>query len=42
MSIWEFTAAVGGWVKANATEEGLTSEEAEALAASLDRPPVWH
>jgi hypothetical protein len=44
MSIWEFGAAFGGYVKANSTEEkgAITSEEAKALAAFIDEPPVWH
>lgn len=43
MSLWEFRAASGGYAKANSSEdEGLTSEEAKQLAASLDEPPVWY
>lgn len=44
MSLWEFTAAVGGFAKANTPpdERGLSSSEAAQLAALLDEPPVWH
>jgi hypothetical protein len=43
MSLWEFAAAVGGYVKANSSDEGsITSAEADALAELIDRPPVWH
>jgi hypothetical protein len=43
MSFWEFNAAVGGHVKAHGRQdEGLSSQEAEALAAWIDAPPVWH
>lgn len=42
MSLWEFAAAVGGYIVANSTEDRLTSEQAERLAAWIDQPPVWH
>jgi len=43
MSIWEFNAAFGGYVKANSSDEGaITTEEAKALAELIDQPPVWH
>ena len=42
MSLWEFAAAVGGYNKANRTDEGITSEEAQALAEWVDAPPIWH
>jgi|GEM_PF-4742932 len=36
MSLWQFSAAVGGWAKANSPqEEGMNREEAEASAAAL-------
>ena len=44
MSLWEFAAAFGGYIKANSPpdEQGLTSEQAASLAASLEEPAVWH
>ena len=44
MSLWEFQAAVGGWAKANSAEDtgAISREEAELLAESLDKPPIWH
>jgi len=43
MSLWEFSAAVGGYIKANSPEDGaITPEEAKALGASIDEAPVWH
>lgn len=43
MSLWQFRAAVGGYAKANSTNEGgISSEEAARLADWLDEPPVWH
>jgi hypothetical protein len=44
MSLWEFHAAVGGHNKANAGPDdgSITTEQAEQLAAWLDKPPVWH
>jgi hypothetical protein len=43
MSLWEFSAAVGGYVKANSSDEGaITTEQAAALADLIDRPPMWH
>lgn len=44
MSLWEFRAAVGGFVKANTSEAeaGLSTNEAAQLAAFIDEPPVWH
>lgn len=44
MSLWQFHAAVGGYVKANSSEEdkGITTDQAAALAAWIDEPPVWH
>lgn len=44
MSVWEFNAAVGGYVKANSSDEdkGLTSSELKSLSEFIDAPPVWH
>lgn len=42
MSLWEFSAASGGFMKANSSDETLSSEQAEALAAWIDEPPIWH
>lgn len=42
MSFWQFRAATGGWMKANSTGGGLSTEEATELADWLDQPPVWH
>lgn len=43
MSLWEFTAAVGGFVKANRTDDSaLTTEQVDQLADWLDEPPVWN
>lgn len=45
MSLWEFNAVVGGYVKANASDEeaeGLTPAETQGLAEFIDAPPVWH
>ncbi len=43
MSLWEFSAAIGGYAKANSSpdEAAITTTEAEALSAFLDEPPVW-
>lgn len=43
MSLWQFQAAVGGYVKANRVDEAgsINSEEAARLAAWLDAPPSW-
>lgn len=43
MSLWEFRAVAGGYAKANSIDDGaISSEQAAALAAWLDEPPVWH
>jgi hypothetical protein len=43
MSLWEFNAATGGFAKANgAGEETLNTDQAQALAAWIDEPPIWH
>lgn len=44
MSLWEFSASVGGYVKANTSpdEQGLTTSEAKALADVIDQPAMWH
>jgi hypothetical protein len=43
MSLWQFHAALIGWQKANGGgEERLPEDEAEALAAWIDEPPIWH
>lgn len=44
MSVWEFSAVVGGFVKANTPEDEqvLTKSEAAQLADFIDAPPVWH
>lgn len=44
MSVWQFTAAIGGFIKANAApdEQALSSDEAKALADFVDQAPVWH
>jgi hypothetical protein len=34
MSLWQFTAAVGGWAKANSPDEGGLNREEEAAAAA--------
>jgi hypothetical protein len=44
LSLWEFTAAIAGWNKAQGDEKGaqpLTVEEFDALADWLDAPPAW-
>lgn len=41
-SLWQFAAAVGGFVKANSSgEDSLNAEEAAGLAEWLDAPPSW-
>lgn len=43
MSLWQFTAAVGGYMKANAAgDEAITTEQAEHLADWIDQPAIWH
>jgi hypothetical protein len=44
MSLWEFRAAVGGYIKANSVPDAgaISSDEAAAIAAALDARPVWH
>lgn len=44
MSLWEFRAAVGGYVKANSSEDegAITTAEAKALADLIDAPALWH
>ncbi len=44
MSLWEFNAAIGGFLKANSTEDAapLSTSEAAGIAAALDAPPIWH
>jgi hypothetical protein len=44
MSLWEFNAVAGGYVKANSSpdEQGLSKDEAKRLADFIDAPPVWH
>ncbi len=42
MSIWQFNAAAGGYRKAHSTEDTLSTDEAEMLAAWIDEKPVWH
>lgn len=44
MSVWEFQAAVGGYVKANSPEDetAITGSEAQELAKLVDEPPLWH
>lgn len=43
MSLWQYAAATGGFAKANTPEEqqGISTAEAQALMASLDRAPSW-
>ena len=43
MSLWQFNAAAGGYIKANTPDDGaISAQEAEALADWIDEPPVWH
>jgi hypothetical protein len=45
MSVWEWRAAIGGFVKANSSEDEaqvLTPSEVQNLASFIDEPPVWH
>lgn len=42
MSLWQFNAVAGGFIKANTPDDGaISAAEADALAAGLDEPPVW-
>ena len=43
MSIWEFMCCADGYAQANSPSEDalLTVGEIEALAASIDEPPIW-
>lgn len=42
MSLWEFTAVVGGYAKANsADDDAVSTEELSGLAAFIDAPAVW-
>lgn len=44
MSLWEFSAALGGYAKANTTadDQGISAADAERLADWIDQPPIWH
>lgn len=44
MSVWEFSAVVGGYVKANSAEDegAISTYQAKALAEMIDAPPIWH
>jgi hypothetical protein len=44
MSLWQFNAATGGYAKANRSEDeqGISTDEAAALAAWIDERPSWH
>jgi hypothetical protein len=43
MSLWEFHAVCGGVMKANSSEDTLSTEQTAALAQALkEAPAVWH
>ena len=43
MSLWEFSAASGGFMKANSSEETLNTEQVAAIASALrEAPKTWH
>lgn len=39
-SLWQFTALVDGWRRAQGGDD-LTAAEVAEISAALDRPPIW-